>query len=157
VGKPAPAFTLPRLSNAQDTISTTDMKGRVWVLNVWASWCGPCYAEHPLINELAADGITIVGLNHKDKRADAKRFLAELGNPYKMIGVDADGSVSIEWGVYGVPETFVIDKAGVVRYKHIGPVTEKVLVEKIRPLLETLEQEAADAISHLPVTHLAAA
>ncbi len=153
VGKPAPAFTLPRLDNTQQTISTADMQGRVWVLNVWASWCGPCYAEHPFINRLAEVGVTIVGLNHKDKAVDAKRFLAEQGNPYRVIGVDADGSAGIEWGVYGVPETFVIDKAGIVRYKHIGPVTEKDLVETIKPLLDTLAQEPDKQVSvfYLPI------
>ncbi len=149
VGKPAPTFSLPQLSNAQKTISTADMKGQVWLLNVWASWCAGCYTEHPLINELAAEGITIIGLNHKDKDADAKRWLADLGNPYQVTAVDMDGSVGIEWGVYGVPETFVIDKTGVVRYKHIGPVTEKDLAEKIKPLLQALEQETANATSQL--------
>lgn len=157
VDKPAPAFTLPRLANANQTIATTDMQGRVWLLNVWASWCAACYTEHPLLNDLAAEGITIVGLNHKDKDADAKRWLADLGNPYETIAVDIDGAVSIEWGVYGVPETFVIDKAGIVRYKHIGPVTEQDLANKIRPLLEALQQEPSKQVSDLHrQTHKAA-
>lgn len=149
VDKPAPVFTLPRLSNTQATIGTDDMQGQVWLLNVWASWCAACYTEHPLLNDLAAEGITIIGLNHKDKDADAKRWLSDLGNPYEITAVDLDGRVGIEWGVYGVPETFVIDKAGIVRYKHIGPVTEQDLVQTIRPLLETLQQEPNKQVSYL--------
>ncbi|MDH3693169.1 MAG: DsbE family thiol:disulfide interchange protein [Gammaproteobacteria bacterium] len=157
VDKPAPAFTLPRLDNTQQTIGTADMLDRVWLLNVWASWCAACYTEHPLLNDLAAEGITIIGLNHKDKDADAKRWLSDLGNPYEMIAVDMDGAVSIEWGVYGVPETFVIDKAGTVRYKHIGPVTEQDLAQTIRPLLETLQQENNKQVSRLPTQKRTAA
>jgi len=149
VGKPAPTFVLPRLGDAQNTIGTADMQGRVWLLNVWASWCAACYGEHPLLNELAAEDVTIIGLNHKDKDADAKGWLSELGNPYQVTAVDLDGAVSIEWGVYGVPETFVIDKSGIVRYKQIGPVTTKVIEEKIKPLLQTLEREPYNQVSLL--------
>src|SRR5690606_12980245 len=120
-----------------------DLAGRVWILNVWASWCVACRVEHPLFNRFAATSDTIlVGLNYKDKEPEARRWLADLGNPYTIIAVDREGDTGIEWGVYGVPETFVIDKAGVVRYKHIGPIDEAALQDEIVPLIARLEQES---------------
>jgi len=143
VDKAAPAFTLPTLQAGQDTIGTDDMKGKVWLLNVWASWCAACYTEHPVLNELAVrDRLTIVGLNYKDKPDAAINWLAELGNPYQVVAVDADGRVGIEWGVYGVPETFVVDKRGVIRYKHIGPVTPADVTTRILPLVHELQTES---------------
>jgi cytochrome c biogenesis protein CcmG, thiol:disulfide interchange protein DsbE len=139
IGKPAPAFKLPRLDDASQTISRDDMLGKVWMLNVWASWCAPCREEHPLVIDIARRQLVpVYGLNYKDKPAAAKGWLASLGNPYRATLVDADGRAGIDFGVYGVPETFIIDKQGVVRFKHIGPVTPQVLRERIEPLLKQL-------------------
>jgi cytochrome c biogenesis protein CcmG, thiol:disulfide interchange protein DsbE len=141
IGKPAPQFTLPKLqSDAQFT--SKDMLGQVWIFNVWASWCTPCRAEHPLFNQLATQKLVpIVGLNYKDTPQAAKRWLAELGDPYVFTVADSDGRVGIDYGVYGVPETFVIDKKGVIRHKHIGPVTPEAMQKKIIPLVRELQTE----------------
>lgn len=140
VGKPAPAFTLPRLDDGTVSVSGASFAGKVWVLNVWASWCGPCREEHPLWVEFGRRSkVPIVGLNYKDKRAQAQPWLRQLGDPYAMSLFDSDGKVAIDWGVYGVPETFVIDRQGVVRFKQIGPITATVLREKIEPLLKALD------------------
>ena len=118
------------------------MKGKVWLLNVWASWCVSCREEHPLLLAFAKTGqAPLVGLNYKDKDADAQRWLAQFGNPYLKSAVDADGRVGIDYGVYGVPETYVIDKAGMIRFKQIGPVTAEVLNERIVPLVRELQQQ----------------
>ncbi len=139
IGKPAPAFALPLLGDAEKVMKPDELRGRVWVLNVWASWCVPCRAEHPLLMALANRKIApIVGLNYKDKGSDATGFLAKLGNPYTATAVDADGRVAIDYGVYGVPETFVIDQQGVIRFKHIGPLTPDVVKDKLEPLLRQL-------------------
>lgn len=139
IGKAAPAFVLPALGDTNRQVAPADFQGQAWVLNVWASWCVPCRIEHPLLVGLARQQLApIVGLNYKDPNDGAQRFLAQLGNPYAITAVDADGRASIDWGVYGVPETFVIDRAGVVRFKHVGPLTEDVVVEKIVPLLRRL-------------------
>ena len=140
VGKPAPAFTLPRLDQAA-TFAPAEMQGRVWMLNVWASWCGACRQEHPLLTDVARSGVVpLIGLDYKDTVPDARRWLAEHGDPYQLTAVDADGRVGIDYGVYGVPETYVIDRAGIIRYKHIGPVTPDVLQAKILPLVRELQQ-----------------
>jgi cytochrome c biogenesis protein CcmG/thiol:disulfide interchange protein DsbE len=116
------------------------MKGKVWLLNVWASWCAACRSEHPLFMELARTGeINLVGLNYKDKRADGMRWLQALGNPYVLSASDMSGDVGIDYGVYGVPETFVIDKQGVIRYKHVGPVSRQDWRETLAPLIKELE------------------
>ena len=138
IDKPAPAFSLPRLDAPAQMLSSQEMRGKVWVLNVWASWCGPCRQEHPLIAELAKSGTPVYGLNYKDKPADAIAWLAELGNPYAATVSDVEGLVGIEFGVYGVPETFVIDRAGVIRLKHIGPMTPEALRDRVLPLLRKL-------------------
>ena len=139
IGKPAPAFTLARLDDAQQSIKRDDLLGKVWVLNVWASWCVACREEHPLLVEFARrKTVPVYGLNYKDKRADGQRWLAQFGNPYDASLFDSDGKVGIDFGVYGVPETFVIDKLGVIRFKHIGPVTPAVLKDRIEPLLKQL-------------------
>ena len=117
------------------------MKGRVWLLNVWASWCVSCRAEHGLLNQVATSGeVDIIGLNYKDLPEDARAWLKQLGNPYARIAVDADGQVGIDWGVYGVPETFVIDGQGVIRHKHIGPLDLESLAETILPLVRRLKK-----------------
>ena len=139
VDKPAPAFVLPQLDNPAVKIAAEQMKGQVWVLNVFASWCTPCLAEHPLVTELAREqGIKLIGLNYKDRTEDAKAWLARHGNPYATTLVDSDGRVGIDYGVYGVPETFVVDKQGVIRFKQIGPITPQALQEKILPLVKKL-------------------
>lgn len=144
IGKPAPAFELPRLYAEGETLSPQNMQGKVWMLNVWASWCVSCRAEHAVITKLINDtGIEIVGLNYKDGNDDAKRWLTQFGNPYYAIAVDMEGRTGIDWGVYGVPETFVVDKKGVIRLKHIGPVTEEDLTNELIPLIETLRGESA--------------
>jgi len=139
IDKPAPQFVLPRLLQMDAVVGTADLRGEVWLLNVWASWCAACRVEHPLLNDLAAKRlIRIVGLNYKYAPADARTWLREFGNPYDMIAVDRQGEAGIDWGVYGVPETFVIDRSGVIRYKHIGPLDAKVLNETIVPLVRQL-------------------
>ncbi len=139
VGKPLPAFSLSTLHEPKKTITPESLRGRVYLLNVWASWCVACRQEHPVLNELARQKtVPIVGLNYKDKREDALAWLAQLGNPYEFSLVDADGRVGIDLGVYGVPETFVVDKTGVIRYKQIGPMTEQVWIEKLLPLIKQL-------------------
>jgi cytochrome c biogenesis protein CcmG/thiol:disulfide interchange protein DsbE len=139
IGKPAPAFALPLLDAPQTTVKREDLLGKVWMLNVWASWCVACRQEHPLLVEYArTKRVALYGLNYKDKRADGQGWLARYGNPYDASFFDADGKVGIDWGVYGVPETFIIDKQGVVRFKHIGPLTPEVLRERIEPLLKEL-------------------
>ena len=143
IGKPAPAFRLPRLHQPEQTISPEDMKGQVWLLNVWASWCVSCRAEHKVVNRLVRSGeVKVVGLNYKDEPDDARSWLAALGNPYLASAMDRDGRVGIDWGVYGVPETFVIDKQGTIRYKHIGPITEASVKEKILPLVRKLKEDS---------------
>ena len=139
IGKPAPAFRLEQLHDASVAFAPEEMKGKVWMLNVWASWCVSCRVEHPLLVELSRRGtVPIVGLDYKDKRDDGREWLAKFGNPYALSAFDVDGKVGIDYGVYGVPETFVIDRQGVIRYKQIGPLTKEALEEKILPLLKRL-------------------
>ena len=136
IGKSAPAFALPRLDDPAQTVRLEDLRGKVWVLNVWASWCVACREEHPLLMEFAKKrALPIYGLNYKDKRADATAWLARFGNPYDASLFDDEGRVGIDFGVYGVPETFLIDGQGVIRVKHIGPLTAQVIATKIEPLL----------------------
>ena len=163
VGKPAPAFTLTRLEGENQQFSPTDMRGKVWLLNVWASWCVSCRAEHPLLVAFAKEGgLPIVGLNYKEVRGDgetdarqlsasdelaltrkrAAGWLTQHGNPYQLSVLDMDGRVGIDYGVYGVPETYLIDKAGVIRYKQIGPITPEALRDKILPLAQKLDKES---------------
>jgi cytochrome c biogenesis protein CcmG/thiol:disulfide interchange protein DsbE len=141
IGKNAPEFQLKRLSDPSQAFGTADMKGKVWLLNVWASWCVACREEHPLLVELAkAKIVPIVGLDYKDEPAAGLQWLRQYGDPYDLSVVDRNGSVGIDYGVYGVPETFLIDKAGVIRYKHIGPVTAEALEKKIIPLVRELQK-----------------
>ena len=137
IGKTAPPFELPRLDQPAKTFTQKEMLGNVWVLNVWASWCPPCLAEHPVVTELAKS-VPVVGLNYKDAREDALPWLARNGNPYQLSVYDANGRIAIDYGVYGVPETYVIDRKGVIRYKHIGPMTPEVVERKVEPLLKEL-------------------
>ena len=161
VGKPAPAFTLQQLAEPEKTLSPKDMQGKVWLFNVWASWCVSCRQEHPILVEFSKKAdVPLIGLNYKEVRGDggfdmskmpaddekklafqrANQWLAQHGNPYKLTVMDLDGRVGIDYGVYGVPETYVIDKAGVIRMKHTGPITPEVLDKKIRPLLAELNR-----------------
>ncbi len=139
IGKPAPTFALATLHEPQRTIATKDMAGKVWMLNVWASWCVACREEHPLLVEYAkTKRVPILGLNYKDQRDAGIRWLSALGNPYDASLFDADGRLGLDFGVYGVPETFIIDQQGVVRFKHIGPLNADVMRDKVEPLLKTL-------------------
>ena len=141
IGKPAPAFRVAQLHDANSQIGNADMLGKVWLLNVWASWCASCRHEHPLFMELArARLVPIYGLNYKDKREDGVNWLSQLGDPYVVSAFDVDGRVGIDYGVYGVPETYVIDRQGIIRYKHVGPVTMEALQTKILPLVKELEK-----------------
>ena len=141
IGKPAPAFKLAQLIEPGKTISPQDMLGQVWLLNVWASWCVACRQEHPVLMEFAKQGVVpLLGLDYKDGTENGAGWLRQFGNPYSISGVDADGRVGIDYGVYGVPETFVIDKKGVIRMKHIGPVTPEVITEKLLPLIKELNR-----------------
>ena len=143
INKPAPLLSLPQLLNTNNVIHTADMQGKVWLLNVWASWCRACRAEHSLLNRFAKEQLVpIVGLNYKDSLFQAKKWLKRLGNPYSIIAFDNKGNAGINWGVYGVPETFIIDKKGIIRYKQIGPMDSKVLKETILPLLQQLQNES---------------
>jgi cytochrome c biogenesis protein CcmG/thiol:disulfide interchange protein DsbE len=145
VNKAAPKFERPQLdvdgSGASAVFNIEQMKGKVWLLNVWASWCVSCRAEHPVLVELGRSGVVpIVGLDYKDKDADARRWLQQFGNPYSLSVIDADGRVGIDYGVYGVPETYLIDKQGVIRFKQIGPVTQDVVQAKLLPLIQELNR-----------------
>jgi cytochrome c biogenesis protein CcmG/thiol:disulfide interchange protein DsbE len=142
VGKLAPQFQLTQLASPEGkTFSPKDMLGKVWLLNVWASWCESCRDEQATMVSLANTGaVPIVGMDYKDQRVDAMKWLKQFGDPYVLIVFDADGRVGIDYGVYGVPETYVIDKAGVIRYKQIGPVTPEALEQKILPLVKELQK-----------------
>lgn len=142
VGKAAPVFSLPQLHEEGKTFSPREMAGQVWLLNFWASWCGGCKTEHPVLMQLAKSGaVPIYGMDYKDKRDEALTWLRQWGNPYPIVGVDEVGRVGIDYGVYGVPETYVIDKQGVIRYKQIGPLNEEVLANKILPLVKELQAQ----------------
>ncbi len=139
IGKPAPAFELTRLDQPEVKIRRDELLGKVWVLNVWASWCAPCREEHPLVVAFAKKKLApVYGLNYKDQRNAGLGFLRQLGDPYEASLFDADGRVGIDYGVYGVPETFVVDKQGIIRFKHIGPLNPDVLRDKIEPLVKEL-------------------
>ncbi len=139
IDKPAPDFRLAMLHDPSRTLSPADLHGQVWVLNVWASWCVSCRAEHEVVTALANKNLVlVVGLNYKDASDDAKRWLEQFGDPYATSLVDLDGRVGIDWGVYGVPETFVVDADGKIRYKHIGPMTQESLEQKVMPVIREL-------------------
>ncbi|MBI2313950.1 MAG: DsbE family thiol:disulfide interchange protein [Betaproteobacteria bacterium] len=141
IGKPVPRFSLPPVQGRTLGLSSADLKGEVSLVNVFASWCVACRSEHPLLIDLKQRGVVpIHGLNYKDRPEDAANWLRELGDPYTRTGADIDGRVAIDWGVYGVPETFVIDRQGRIAFKQIGPITPQVLEEKIVPLIERLRQ-----------------
>jgi cytochrome c biogenesis protein CcmG/thiol:disulfide interchange protein DsbE len=139
IGKPAPAFALSRLDDASRTVRRDDMLGQVWLLNVWASWCEACREEQPALVAFARTrALPIIGLNYKDTRVDGQAWLARFGNPYDTSLFDEAGRVGIDFGVYGVPETFVIDRQGVIRFKFIGPLTQQAIDTRLLPLLKEL-------------------
>jgi cytochrome c biogenesis protein CcmG/thiol:disulfide interchange protein DsbE len=143
VDKPAPQFQLPELGEPAKTVSHDDFRGKVSLLNVWATWCVSCRAEHRVLMQLAKQkGVDIYGLNYKDTRAEALQWLKVYGDPYVANAFDADGRVGIDWGVYGTPETFVIDRNGTIRYKHIGPISEADAADTILPMIEKLKAES---------------
>lgn len=142
IDKPAPAFNLPQLHDPKKTFSPQDMKGQVWLLNVWASWCVSCKEEHPLLVALSQQHIVpVYGLDYKDKPENGQQWLRQGGDPYVLSVSDIEGRIAIDYGVYGVPETYVIDKQGIIRYKQIGPITSQSLREKILPLVAELEKK----------------
>jgi cytochrome c biogenesis protein CcmG/thiol:disulfide interchange protein DsbE len=139
IGKPAPAFVAPTLAEPARSLSREDLRGKVWILNVWASWCVACREEHPLLVDFAqTHPVTLIGLDYKDERGSAVAWLQRLGNPYTDSLFDPQGRIGLDYGVYGVPETFIVDREGVVRYKHIGPLTPEVLRDRVEPLLARL-------------------
>ena len=141
VGKPAPPFELPVLHQPDKRFVPGDMRGKVWLLNVWASWCVSCREEHPLLVALSKRGVMpILGLNYKDKGDEATAWLKQFGDPYELSVVDADGRIGIDYGVYGVPETYLIDAEGVIRYKQIGPLTQAILEQKVLPMAKALRK-----------------
>ena len=145
VGKSVPEFTLPPVKGRALGLSSNDLKGEVSVLNIFASWCVPCRQEHPVLLAMQKERLApIHGLNYKDRPDDAGPWLDKLGDPYTRTGADVDGRVGIDWGVYGVPETFVIDREGRIAYKHIGPITPQIVDEKIRPLILKLQATPSD-------------
>ena len=142
INKPAPAFRVAELKAPEKMISNEDMRGKVWLLNVWASWCVACREEHPYLLKYAESKIVpIYGLNYKDRREDALAWLGELGDPYTASAVDLDGRVGIDYGVYGAPETYVIDQSGTIRFKQIGPVTPDVWSKQVLPLVRDLNRQ----------------
>lgn len=141
IGKPAPVFTLAQLHEPQKTFESKSMLGQVWLLNTWASWCVACREEHPVLLEFSkTKSVPLIGLDYKDKPEEGRKWLERFGNPYDLSISDLDGRVGIDFGVYGVPETFLIDKQGIIRYKHIGPITPESLAEKILPLVKELQK-----------------
>ncbi len=141
IGKPAPNFALPILGKEPNSFTPEQMKGQVWVLNVWASWCVACREEHPLLVDFVKTQTTpLIGLDYKDKPEAAKAWLKQFGDPYQLSISDLNGQVGIDYGVYGVPETFVIDRSGIIRYKHIGPLTKEAIEQKMIPLIAKLQQ-----------------
>ena len=142
IGKPAPAFALPDLLDPQRTVSPADYQGKVWLLNVWGSWCQECWREQGYLTQLAHEQqLLLVGLNWRDERADALNMLNTAGNPYVAIGTDPHSSAAVDWGVYGAPETFIIDKHGVIRHKYVGAISPQLWQAEIQPLLQKLAAE----------------
>ena len=150
LGKPVPDFQLPGLDGLTDPrvapngLSTADLKtGEVTLVNVWASWCGPCRLEHPFLMKLSEDKtVRVVGINYKDQAGNARRFLGSLGNPYSRIGTDAKGTAAVDWGVYGVPETFMVDGDGIIRYKWIGPLTQDAVTKELLPRIRSSQSKS---------------
>lgn len=142
IDKPAPAFTLPGLKDPEQTLTQVTFQGQVYLLNVWGSWCVACRDEHPVLMQFAAEHVLpIYGLDYKDERSAAEDMLAKQGDPYTAIAYDASGDVGIDWGVYGAPETFLVDKQGVIRHKYIGPLSGSIIRDDLLPRIRALEAE----------------
>ena len=143
IDKPVPQFVLPALEGGNGKgIATDDLRGRVTLVNFFASWCAPCKIEHPLLMRLAAEKrVAVLGVSYKDKAAESRRFLTQLGDPFAATGFDPEGRVAIDWGVYGVPETFVVDRQGRIRHRHVGPITDEALKGTLMPMIARLEKE----------------
>jgi cytochrome c biogenesis protein CcmG/thiol:disulfide interchange protein DsbE len=140
IGKPAPAFALPTLQDPERIIRNADLRGAPYLLNVWGSWCVNCREEHPLVARLAERKLVrVVGFNYKDEPGDANRWLAQFGNPYSLVIADIDGRNAIDWGIYGAPETYLVDAAGIVRWKHVGPLTDEIVNNELLPHLAAAE------------------
>lgn len=143
INEPAPTFNLPDLFDSEKTVSSDALKGKVWLMNVWGTWCPECWREHEFLNNVAKnEGTTIIGINWRDDRAEAQAFLAKKGNPFAAVGFDPESEAIMDWGVYGAPETFVIDKQGMIRKKHTGPLYRQVWEDEFKPLLQKLEGES---------------
>ncbi len=143
IDKPAPGFTLPDLHNLEQTVSSDAMQGQVWLLNVWGTWCPECWREHSFLMYLKQrEGVPIVGLDWRDDAADARQMLAQEGDPFLFVGFDPDSKAVMDWGVYGAPETFLIDKKGIIRWKHKGGLNPEVWSNELKPLMQQLENEA---------------
>ena len=142
IGKPAPAFALPNLLSPEAQVSDRDLGGEVVLVNVWASWCVTCREEHELLKQASASGLKIIGLDYKDERDEALRWLETLGNPYTLVAFDAEGKAGIDWGVYKVPESFIVDKRGIVRHKHLGAITPRDWQQRLLPLIRQLQAES---------------
>lgn len=148
IGKPVPEFSLPPVQGQTKGLATADLRGQVSLVNFFASWCVPCRAEHPLFMEVARSGeVPLYGINYKDKPDEAEAWLAELGNPYTRIGADLAGRVAIDWGIYGIPETFVIAPDGTIAYKVIGQMTRQILEEKVMPVVRRLNAEISGSVT----------
>lgn len=144
IGKPAPAFALPVLHEAGRLVSSDQLKGAPYLLNVWGSWCPECRGEHPVLTRFAeTKRVRVIGYNLKDEHADALRWLEQFGNPYWLVLVDYEGKAAIDWGIYGAPETFLVDGDGIVRWKHVGPVSDAVIRDELVPLLDALDAGTA--------------
>ena len=141
IDKPVPEFDLAPIEGRKLGLKSGDLKSGLSLVNVWASWCPPCRVEHPFLMELAEKGVRIYGINYRDKPADALRFLRNLGDPYKRIGADTTGRVSIEWGIYGYPETFLVDQTGRIRYRHVGPISSEVIENVFDSLMEKISKK----------------
>lgn len=141
IGEPAPQFDLPALLVKDQAVSSASIEGRVVLVNFFASWCGPCRIEHPLLMDLAEAGeVPVYGINYKDAEVDAKRWLVDFGDPFAEIGADLEGRTGIDWGVYGLPETFLVNQQGQIVYKHVGPLTSEAINQEIMPLVRELEK-----------------
>ncbi len=143
IGQPAPNFSLPSLHDEGTSFTEADLTGRVTLVNVWGTWCPGCQTEHPVLMRMAQAGVPIYSINWKDDDAQAKRWLTQLGDPYVLTGADRLGQAAIDWGVYGAPETFVVDADGVVRYKHIGPITDELWETVLLPAMREAESSAS--------------
>jgi cytochrome c biogenesis protein CcmG/thiol:disulfide interchange protein DsbE len=140
IGKPVPDFSLPLLTEPQNNIGNNDLRGSVYLLNVWASWCAACRVEHPLLMQLAEQQwLPIYGLNYRDTRENALAWLDRYGNPYELVAFDEQGRTGLDLGVYGAPETYLVDRNGVIAYKHIGPITDEVWAEELHPKIVELQ------------------